>query len=47
MPDPYLDLETKPRPLAGPLPPARPGDWLPGRPARPQWYERALVALAN
>jgi archaemetzincin len=28
MPEPYLKLETKLRPLADPLPPPRPGDWL-------------------
>jgi archaemetzincin len=28
MSDPYLDLERKLRPLADPLPPPRPGDWL-------------------
>jgi len=28
MPDPYLNLETTLRPLADPLPPHRPGDWL-------------------
>jgi archaemetzincin len=26
--EPHLDLEEKLRPLAGPLPPPRPGDWL-------------------
>jgi hypothetical protein len=28
MPEPYPDLERKLRPLAGPLPAPRPGDWL-------------------
>src|SRR5437868_827640 len=28
MPDPYLELERKLRPLADPLPAPRPGDWL-------------------
>jgi archaemetzincin len=28
MPDPYPELEAKLRPLADPLPPPRPGDWL-------------------
>ena len=28
MPQPYLELEQKLRPLADPLPPPRPGDWL-------------------
>lgn len=28
MPNPYPDLEQKLRPLADPLPPPRPGDWL-------------------
>ena len=28
MPDPYLELESKLRPLADPLLPPRPGDWL-------------------
>jgi hypothetical protein len=28
MSEPHLDLETKLRPLAHPLPPPRPGDWL-------------------
>src|ERR1051325_10786332 len=33
MPQPYDDLERKLRPLAGPLPPPRPGDWLAECPA--------------
>jgi archaemetzincin len=28
MPDPYLEVERKLRPLAEPLPAPRPGDWL-------------------
>ena len=28
MPGPYLELEEKLRPLADPLPPPQPGDWL-------------------
>lgn len=28
MSEPYLELEQKLRPLADPLPPPRPGDWL-------------------
>jgi archaemetzincin len=28
IPEPYLELETRLRPLADPLPPPRPGDWL-------------------
>ena len=28
MPEPYPELEGKLRPLADPLPPPRPGDWL-------------------
>ena len=28
MPEPYLKLESTLRPLADPLPPPRPGDWL-------------------
>lgn len=28
MSEPYLEVERKLRPLADPLPPPRPGDWL-------------------
>jgi archaemetzincin len=38
MPDPYLQLESKLRPLADPLPPPRPGDWLAEHPEPGQTF---------
>jgi archaemetzincin len=38
MPEPYPELETKLRPLADPLPPPRPGDWLAEHPEPGQTF---------
>ena len=38
MPEPYLDLERKLRPLAEPLPAPRPGDWLAEHPEPGQTF---------
>ena len=40
----YLDLETKLRPLADPLPASRPGDWLAEHPEPGQTFAEYLDA---
>src|SRR5262249_17601414 len=44
MSEPYLDLETKLRPLADPLLPPRPGDWLAEHPELGQTFAEYLDA---
>ena len=44
MPEPYLELEEKLRPLADPLPPPRPGDWLAEHPEPGQTFAEYLDA---
>jgi archaemetzincin len=44
MPETYLELEEKLRPLADPLPPSRPGDWLAERDEPGQTFAEYLDA---
>ena len=44
MPDPYLQLESKLRPLADPLPPPHPGNWLAGHPEPGQTFAAYVAA---
>ena len=44
MPEPYLELECKLCPLADPLPPPRPGDWLAEHPEPGQTFAEYLEA---
>jgi hypothetical protein len=44
VPEPYLDLERKLRPLADPLPAPRPGDWLAEHPEPGQTFAEYLDA---
>ncbi len=43
MSEPYLELETRLRPLADPLPSPRPGDWLAEHPEPGQTFEEYLA----
>jgi archaemetzincin len=44
VPEPHLELERKLRPLADPLPPPRPGDWLAEHPEPGQTFDGYLDA---
>ena len=44
VPEPYADLERKLRPLADPLPPPRPGDWLAEHPEPGQTFAEYVDA---
>jgi archaemetzincin len=44
MPEPYPELESKLRPLADPLPPPRPGDWLAEHPEQGKTFAEYLDA---
>lgn len=44
MSEPYLELETKLRPFAEPLPAPRPGDWLAEHPESGQTFDEYLMA---
>jgi archaemetzincin len=44
MSEPYLELESKLRPLADPLPPPRPGDWLAEHPEPGQTFDEYVDA---